>query len=188
MSCSFADRHDADIHLKRNGVGFAGIRFSAGQFLRQPCQAVALFLQKHDDLGRLERQPGRLHTPAQQRQEFHAEGRGPQLQGLAFHLATGRLHIFQGDFGTSVTTRQPILTDIKVFLPATLELVLAGMLIAIVIGIPGVGSFAVKSRFTTMSWCRPVVGNIDCHATVAPTVFVALAERLGLSAMMDLGL
>ena len=44
--------------------------------------------------------------------------------------------IFQGDLGTSVTTRQPILTDIRTFLPATLELVIAGMLIAIVIGIP----------------------------------------------------
>jgi peptide/nickel transport system permease protein len=44
--------------------------------------------------------------------------------------------IVRGDLGTSVTTRQPILTDIKTFLPATLELVLAGMLIAIVVGIP----------------------------------------------------
>ena len=58
--------------------------------------------------------------------------------------------IVNGDLGTSVTTRQPILTDIKTFLPATLELVLAGMLIAIVIGIPlGVLSGANKGSWLT---------------------------------------
>ena len=56
--------------------------------------------------------------------------------------------IFQGDLGTSVTTRQPILTDIRAFLPATLELVLAGMLIAVVVGIPlGVLSGANKGSW-----------------------------------------
>lgn len=45
----------------------------------------------------------------------------------------GLLH---GDLGTSVKTHQPIASDIKVFLPATMELVLAGMVMAVVIGIP----------------------------------------------------
>ena len=44
--------------------------------------------------------------------------------------------LLEGDLGTSVKTRQAILTDVKVFLPATLELVLAGMLIAVLVGIP----------------------------------------------------
>ncbi len=53
--------------------------------------------------------------------------------------------VVTGDLGTSVKTRQPILTDIKTFLPATLELVLAGMFIAIAVGIPlGVLSGAFK--------------------------------------------
>ena len=56
--------------------------------------------------------------------------------------------VLQGDLGTSVTTRQPILSDIRTFLPATLELVLAGMFIAIVIGIPlGVLSGANKGSW-----------------------------------------
>lgn len=54
----------------------------------------------------------------------------------------GLLH---GDLGTSIKTHQPILTDLKVFLPATMELVLVGMVIAIVIGLPlGVLSGAKK--------------------------------------------
>jgi peptide/nickel transport system permease protein len=44
--------------------------------------------------------------------------------------------LLRGDLGNSIKTHQPITTDLKVFLPATLELVLFGMLMAILIGIP----------------------------------------------------
>ncbi len=53
--------------------------------------------------------------------------------------------LFRGDLGTSVRSHQPIITDLKTYLPATMELVLAGMAMAIVIGIPlGVFSGAKK--------------------------------------------
>lgn len=53
--------------------------------------------------------------------------------------------LLRGDLGTSVKTHQPIATDLKTFLPATLELVLAAMVMAVVIGIPlGVLSGAKK--------------------------------------------
>ncbi len=44
--------------------------------------------------------------------------------------------LLRGDLGTSVRSHQPIATDLKTFLPATMELVLAGMVMAILIGIP----------------------------------------------------
>jgi peptide/nickel transport system permease protein len=44
--------------------------------------------------------------------------------------------LMRGDLGNSIKTHQPITTDLKIFLPATLELVLFGMLLAILIGIP----------------------------------------------------
>lgn len=44
--------------------------------------------------------------------------------------------LLHGDFGVSVESHQPILTDLKTYLPATLELVTTGMLMAILIGIP----------------------------------------------------
>lgn len=44
--------------------------------------------------------------------------------------------LVKGDFGTSIQSHQPILSDLRAYLPATMELVLAAMLIAIVIGIP----------------------------------------------------
>lgn len=53
--------------------------------------------------------------------------------------------ILEGNLGKSVKTHQPIATDLKTFFPATLELVLVSMLIAILFGIPlGVFSGAEK--------------------------------------------
>ncbi len=52
----------------------------------------------------------------------------------------------RGDFGVSVRTHQPIIKDLKTYLPATLELVLVGTIMALVIGIPfGVLSGAKKN-------------------------------------------
>lgn len=53
--------------------------------------------------------------------------------------------LFHGDFGVSVSTHQPILNDLKTYLPATLELVITSMIMAVFIGIPlGVFSGAKK--------------------------------------------
>jgi peptide/nickel transport system permease protein len=53
--------------------------------------------------------------------------------------------LLHGDFGVSVESHQPISTDLKTYLPATLELVITGMIMAVFIGIPlGVLSGAKK--------------------------------------------
>jgi peptide/nickel transport system permease protein len=55
--------------------------------------------------------------------------------------------VLGGDFGVSVRTHHPINDDLKTYLPPTIELVLAGMLLAVGIGIPlGVLSGAKKGR------------------------------------------
>lgn len=41
-----------------------------------------------------------------------------------------------GDWGTSVLSRRPVTKDLRVFWPATLELVLAAMTFAVILGIP----------------------------------------------------
>ncbi len=54
-------------------------------------------------------------------------------------------NILRGDFGISVRSHRPIADDLRVFLPATLELVIFSMVITLVIGIPlGVLSAAWK--------------------------------------------
>jgi peptide/nickel transport system permease protein len=44
--------------------------------------------------------------------------------------------IVQGDLGTNIFTRIPVLVELKQFFPATLELALAAMTIAVIVGIP----------------------------------------------------
>ncbi len=42
----------------------------------------------------------------------------------------------QGDWGISIRTHQPVLKDIATYLPASLELIIFGMLIGLILGIP----------------------------------------------------
>lgn len=44
--------------------------------------------------------------------------------------------LVRGDFGISLRSRRPIIRDLRDFLPATLELVVVGTLLSLVIGIP----------------------------------------------------
>ena len=53
--------------------------------------------------------------------------------------------LLHGDFGTSLSTSEKILTEFFTLFPATLELALAGMLFSIIIGIPA-GVFAAVKR------------------------------------------
>jgi peptide/nickel transport system permease protein len=44
--------------------------------------------------------------------------------------------IFQGELGTSIMTKIPVMTELKQFMPATVELAMAAMTIAVIAGIP----------------------------------------------------
>ena len=56
--------------------------------------------------------------------------------------------IAQGDLGNSITSRIPVATELRLFIPATMELAIAAMTIAIVIGVP-LGVFAAYKHNTT---------------------------------------
>jgi peptide/nickel transport system permease protein len=45
-------------------------------------------------------------------------------------------HLLHGDFGVSIRTRRPVADDLLDFLPATMELSLAALLVSLVFGIP----------------------------------------------------
>ncbi|WP_213816103.1 ABC transporter permease [Glaciihabitans sp. dw_435] len=62
-----------------------------------------------------------------------------------FHYLGGLLH---GDLGVSYRSRQPVIDDLKAFVPATLELGIAGMVIAVILGV----IFAL----TTLSRSKPL--------------------------------
>ncbi len=53
--------------------------------------------------------------------------------------------LFQGDFGTSIVTRRPVLTEFLTLFPATVELSLVAIFLAVLIGVPA-GVFAAVKR------------------------------------------
>lgn len=57
------------------------------------------------------------------------------------------VQLLHGDFGTSLSTSQKILTEFLTLFPATIELAVAGMLFAVLLGIPA-GTIAAARRGT----------------------------------------
>lgn len=56
--------------------------------------------------------------------------------------------LFQGDLGTSIRTGRPVLEELRIFFPATLELAFCALLLALLIGIPlGILSAVWRNRW-----------------------------------------
>jgi len=90
--------------------------------------------------------------------------------------------LLSGDLGTSVTTRRPILDDVKIFLPATLELVMVSMVLAILVGIPfGVLAGARKASMFDHSSRLVAIAGISI-----PTFFLGLLLQLFLFGKLGL--
>jgi peptide/nickel transport system permease protein len=96
-----------------------------------------------------------------------------------WRYATGLLH---GDWGLSIYTRRPVSEDLAAYLPATLELVFAAMLLAIVIGIPA-GLMAAVYRDRWPDYMSRVV---SLGAISMPRFFLGLLLQLGFAMWLDL--
>ena len=82
--------------------------------------------------------PARLAAGAQATPEMYAQirqefGLDDPLPIQYWNYVTG---IVQGDWGRSILSRRPVLDDLRVYWPATLELVIVAMTIAVIIGVP----------------------------------------------------
>jgi peptide/nickel transport system permease protein len=82
--------------------------------------------------------PARLAAGAQATPEMYAQirqefGLDQPIPAQYWHYLTG---ILQGDWGRSILSRRPVLDDLRVYWPATLELVLVAMCVAVAIGVP----------------------------------------------------
>jgi peptide/nickel transport system permease protein len=92
--------------------------------------------------------------------------------------ATGLLH---GDWGSSIYTRRPVMEDLAVYLPATLELVMAAMLFAIIVGIPA-GLMAAVYRDRWPDYTSRV---LSLGAISVPRFFLGLLLQLAFAMWMD---
>jgi peptide/nickel transport system permease protein len=76
----------------------------------------------------------------------------------------------QGDFGLSLVTQRPVVTDVKEFLPASLELVfIAGIMAAV----GGIGLGIVSARYKD-TWIDNVVRLISYAGIVTPSFIFAI--------------
>ncbi|MDQ1078131.1 ABC transporter permease [Pseudoroseomonas cervicalis] len=89
-----------------------------------------------------------------------------------WHYVTGLL---QGDWGVSIFSRRPVIEDLAAYLPATLELVLAAMLLAVLIGIPaGLMAAVYRDR-----WPDFLSRAVSLGAISMPRFFLGLLFQLG---------
>ena len=68
--------------------------------------------------------------------------------------------IFQGDFGTSISTKRPVINDFLTLFPATLELSICAIIFAVVVGVPAGMAAAVRrgSWFDQLTMGTALVG------------------------------
>ena len=80
----------------------------------------------------------------------------------------------QGDWGRSLLSRGPVIDDLKVFVPATLELVLAAMGLAILVGVPA----GLLSAVHRNGWLDYLVRLASLASISMPRFFLGLLLQL----------
>lgn len=95
-------------------------------------------------------------------------------QPLAMQYLAYAKGLAAGDWGRSIQSRQPVLADLKAFLPATLELVFAAMFVAVAVGIPmGLISAVYRDR-----WPDVLSRAVSLGSVSIPRFFLGLLLQL----------
>ena len=89
--------------------------------------------------------------------------------------------VVQGDFGTSVMTAQPVLTDLMRVFPATIELSLLALVIGVVVGVP-MGVVAATNRGR---WPDHVIRFLSLLGYSMPVFWLGLIGLLLFYAKLD---
>ncbi|HHY99598.1 MAG TPA: ABC transporter permease [Sedimentibacter sp.] len=93
---------------------------------------------------------------------------------LIVQYKTYVLNLLKGDLGVSLRSKQPVLTELKTYVPPTLELVLISTVFAVIIGIP-LGLYSAKKKDKLLDhFCR----FFSVGAVSLPTFWVALFLQL----------
>jgi peptide/nickel transport system permease protein len=82
-------------------------------------------------------------------------------------------NVLRGDLGESFTSRRPVLRDLKQFLPATIELALAAVLVSVVAGVP-LGVAAAMRRNRAVDHVTRLVSLVGSASPIFWTGLVAL--------------
>jgi peptide/nickel transport system permease protein len=111
---------------------------------------------------------------ARLRQEFGLD------QPLPLQYWNYLVGLLSGDWGMSVFTRRPVFEDLLVFLPATLELVIVALFIAIILGIP-LGLLAAVFRDGPVDYATR---TIALGSIAMPRFFLGLLLQIAFAAWL----
>ncbi|MEI7769768.1 MAG: ABC transporter permease [Chloroflexales bacterium] len=87
---------------------------------------------------------------------------------VQYVIYMGRL--LRGDLGQSIRTRRPVLDDLRDYLPATIELSLAAMLVAMLVGIP----LGVLASLRRNSWADAIARMFALVGGSMPVFYIGL--------------
>ncbi|NLA49517.1 MAG: ABC transporter permease, partial [Bacteroidales bacterium] len=93
---------------------------------------------------------------------------------LTVQFQTYITNLLQGDLGVSLRSKQPVINELKSYIPPTFELVLISTVFAVIIGIP-LGLYSAKKKDKLLDhFCR----FFSVGAVSLPTFWVALFLQL----------
>ncbi len=137
-------------------VGVSIITFALARVV--PSNAAALYIgpkARPEDIERVSKQLG-LDKPLPVQYLIYMKG------------------LLQGDLGTSIGTKRPVLQELGDRLPATLELLFTGMFLAVIIGVPlGVVSARAQGR-----WADVVVRTVSIMGVSMPAFYLGLVFQI----------
>lgn len=82
--------------------------------------------------------------------------------------------LFTGDWGVSISSHQPVLDELLAYLPSSLEIILGGMLIALIIGIP----LGVLTAIYKETWIDHLARGISIGGVSIPSFWLAMILQL----------
>ncbi|MEI4279486.1 ABC transporter permease [Klenkia terrae] len=91
-------------------------------------------------------------------------------------------NLLTGDFGTSQQTRNPVASDLAEKVPATMELALAAILVAVVLGV----GFGIVAALYRDRWPDQVLRVLSLSGVSVPTFWLALIAYYWISFKLDL--
>jgi len=98
--------------------------------------------------------------------------------GLDKPITTQYLHyikgLFSGDWGVSISSHQPVLKELLTYLPSSLEIIIGGMLIALIIGIP----LGVLTAVYKGTWVDHLSRGISIGGVSIPAFWLAMIFQL----------
>lgn len=95
-------------------------------------------------------------------------------QPLVIQYVTYMKGLLSGDWGLSIRTHQSVLDELMTFLPSSLELILAGLFLALIIGIP----LGIVSAVKKESWIDHLSRGFSIGGVSIPTFWLALILQL----------